>query len=88
MSQERMTLRSSGERLVVLLRELLSRLTPRPSRVVVVAVIVSLVFSAAAMAAAGDLDPTFSGDGKQISNFGAGPSAAEAVVLEAAGLRD
>jgi hypothetical protein len=32
--------------------------------VVVVAVIVSLAFSAVAIAAAGDLDPTFSGDGK------------------------
>jgi uncharacterized delta-60 repeat protein len=38
--------------------------------VAVVAVIVSLVFSTAAMAVAGDLDPTFSGDGKQTTDFG------------------
>ncbi len=51
-------------------RKLLSHLTPRPSRVVVVAVIASLAFSAAAIAAPGDLDPTFSGDGKQTTDFG------------------
>jgi uncharacterized delta-60 repeat protein len=45
----------------------------------------SLVFAAAAIAAAGDLDPTFSADGKQISNFGAGPSAAAAAVRQADG---
>ncbi len=50
-------------------RKLLSRLTPQASRVVVVAVIVSLAFSAAAIAAAGDLDPSFSGDGRQTTNF-------------------
>jgi uncharacterized delta-60 repeat protein len=66
-------------------RKLLSHLTPQSSRMVLVAVIVSLVFSAAAMAAAGDLDPTFSGDGKQISNFGAGPSEAAAAVRQADG---
>ena len=43
----------------------------------------SLVFSAVAIAAAGDLDPTFSADGKQRSNFGPGPSAAEAAVRQA-----
>jgi hypothetical protein len=32
--------------------------------------LVSLVFSAVAIAAAGDLDPTFSGDGKQTTDFG------------------
>jgi uncharacterized delta-60 repeat protein len=53
--------------------------------VVVVGAIASLVFAAAAIAAAGDLDPTFSGDGKQRSNFGAGPSAAEAGVRQADG---
>ncbi len=53
-------------------RKLSSQLTPQPSRAVVVAVIVSLAFSAVAMAAAGDLDPTFSGDGKQTTNFSAG----------------
>ena len=47
--------------------------------------IASLVFSAAAIAAAGDPDPTFSGDGKLISDFGAGPSAAEAVVRQTDG---
>jgi uncharacterized delta-60 repeat protein len=55
--------------------------------VAVVAAIASLAFSAVAMAAAGDLDPTFSGDGKQISNFG-GPgtsSEASAVVRQADG---
>ena len=49
-------------------RKFLSHLTP--SRVVVVAVMVSLAFSAAAMAAAGDLDTTFSGDGRQTTEFG------------------
>jgi uncharacterized delta-60 repeat protein len=67
-------------------RKLLSHLTLKPLRVAVVAAIASLVFSTAAMAAAGDLDPTFSGDGKQISNFGrSGPSGAEAVVRQADG---
>jgi uncharacterized delta-60 repeat protein len=66
-------------------RKLLSCLTPRPSRVVVVAVIASLVFSAVAIAAAGDLDPTFSADGRQRTNFGAGPSAAAAAVRQADG---
>ena len=47
--------------------------------------IASLVFSAVAMAAAGDLDPTFSGDGKQRTDFGAGPSAATAAVRQADG---
>ena len=51
-------------------QRLVSQFTPRPLRVVVAGAMASLVFSAAAMAAAGDLDPTFSGDGKQISNFG------------------
>jgi uncharacterized delta-60 repeat protein len=51
-------------------RKPLSHLTPKPSRVVVVAVVASLAFSAAAIAAAGDLDPTFSGDGKQTTDFG------------------
>ena len=61
-------------------RKLLSRLAPRPSRVVVVAVLASLAFSAAAMAAAGDLDPTFSGDGKQTTDFGSGASTRRATV--------
>jgi uncharacterized delta-60 repeat protein len=53
--------------------------------VIVVALLASLAFPAAAVAAAGDLDPTFSGDGKQTTDFGAGPSAAEAVVRQADG---
>jgi uncharacterized delta-60 repeat protein len=61
-------------------------LTPKSLRGgVVLALLVSLVFSAAAMAAAGDLDPSFSGDGKQRSDFGSGPSAAEAGVRQADG---
>ena len=61
-------------------RKLLSRLTARASRVVVAAVITSLAFSATAMAAAGDSDPTFSGDGKQKSDFGFGTASAVATV--------
>jgi uncharacterized delta-60 repeat protein len=53
--------------------------------VVAVASLVSLAFSAVAVAAAGDLDPSFSGDGKQTSNFGAGSSAAAAAVRQADG---
>jgi len=55
---------------------------------VVVALLVSLVFSAAAIAAAGDPDPTFSGDGKQRTDFGAvgaGASGADAVVRQGDG---
>ena len=66
-------------------QRLVSQFIPRPLRVVVVGVMASLVFSAAAMAAAGDLDPTFSVDGKQRTDFGPGPSAAEAVVRQADG---
>jgi uncharacterized delta-60 repeat protein len=53
--------------------------------VVVVAVMASLVFSAAAIAAAGDPDLTFSGDGKLRTDFGAGDSAATAAVRQADG---
>ncbi|HXF00296.1 MAG TPA: hypothetical protein VN458_08105 [Solirubrobacterales bacterium] len=62
-------------------------MTPRPVRHgVVLALLVSLVFSAAAMAAAGDPDPTFSGDGKQTTNFcQCGFSTAEAAVRQADG---
>ncbi len=63
-------------------RKLLSHLTPQPARVVVVAVIVSLAFSATAIAAAGDLDPTFSGDGKQTTDFPFGISDATATVRQ------
>jgi uncharacterized delta-60 repeat protein len=66
-------------------QRLVSRFIPRSLRVVVVGVMASLVFSAAAIAAAGDPDPTFSADGKQISDFGAGPSAASAAVQQADG---
>ena len=68
-------------------RKLLSHLTLKPSRVAVVAAIASLAFPAMAIAAAGDLDPTFSGDGKQISNFGGlgTSSEASAVVRQADG---
>ena len=66
-------------------QRLVSQFIPRPLRVVVVGVMASLVFSAAAIAAAGDLDPTFSGDGKQRTDFGAGPSAATAAVRQADG---
>jgi uncharacterized delta-60 repeat protein len=44
--------------------------------------IVSVVFSAAAQAAPGDLDPTFSGDGKQTTDFRGGQSKATATVLQ------
>ena len=52
---------------------------------VVVGVLASLAFPAASIAAAGDLDPTFSVDGKQRTDFGAGPSAATAAVRQADG---
>ncbi|HXE98708.1 MAG TPA: hypothetical protein VN458_00005 [Solirubrobacterales bacterium] len=59
-----------------------SQFIPRPLRVVVVGVMASLVFSAAAMAAAGDPDPTFSGDGKLRTDFGSGASSAQAAVRQ------
>ena len=58
-------------------------LTPQPLTYgVVVALLVSLVFSAAAIAAAGDPDPTFSGDGKLRTDFGSGASSAQAAVRQ------
>ena len=67
--------------------KLLPQLTPRRSRVVVVAVMVSLVFSAVAIAAAGDLDPSFSGDGKQTTDFGFGADdGASGVALQGDGM--
>jgi uncharacterized delta-60 repeat protein len=66
-------------------RKLLSRFAQRPSRALVIVAIVSLAFSATAIAAAGDLDPTFSGDGKQRTKFGADPSVATAAVRQADG---
>src|SRR6185295_2515192 len=62
-----------------------SQFIPRPLRVVVVGVMASLVFSAAAMAAAGDPDPTFSGDGKLRTDFGSGASSAQAAVRQGDG---
>jgi uncharacterized delta-60 repeat protein len=66
-------------------QRLVSQFIPRPLRVVVVGVMASLVFPVAAIAAAGDLDPTFSADGKQRTDFGAGDSAATAAVRQADG---
>jgi uncharacterized delta-60 repeat protein len=52
----------------------------------VVAVIASLAFSALAIAAAGDLDTSFSGDGKQMTDFGFGADDdAREVVLQGDG---
>jgi uncharacterized delta-60 repeat protein len=54
-------------------QRLVSPFSPRPLRVLGAVVLASLAFSAAAIAAAGDLDPTFSGDGKQTTDFGRTP---------------
>ena len=57
----------------------------RPVRSVgalVAALMVGVLFSAGAQASAGDLDLTFSGDGKQRTDFGFGPSEAAATVLQ------
>ena len=51
----------------------------------VVLLLLAAAVAAPAQAAAGDLDPTFSADGKQRSDFGAGPSAAAAAVRQADG---
>src|SRR5688500_10332488 len=50
-----------------------------------VVLLLAAAVAASAQGAAGDPDPTFSGDGRQISDFGAGPSAAEAVVRQGDG---
>ena len=50
-----------------------------------VVLLLAAAVAAAAHGAAGDLDPSFSADGKQLSDFGAGPSAAEAVVRQGDG---
>jgi uncharacterized delta-60 repeat protein len=48
--------------------------------------VASLMLVSGAQAAAGDLDPTFSGDGKQTTDFGTDPgSSASAVVRQADG---
>ena len=65
--------------------KLLSHLTPPPLRVVVVALMATLVFSGAAIAAAGNLDLTFSGDGKQTTDFGATNDGGNGVALQANG---
>jgi uncharacterized delta-60 repeat protein len=59
------------------------RIRRRPVRsgaILVAAMVVGVVFSAGAKAAPGDLDPTFSGDGKQRTDFGFGNSRAAATV--------
>ena len=50
--------------------------------VVAAAIVITLVFSAGAQAAPGDLDLTFSGDGKQTTDFRFGSSRAAAVVRQ------
>ena len=54
----------------------------RSAAVLIAAMLVGVISSAAAQAAPGDLDPTFSGDGKQTTNFGFGVSSAEATVRQ------
>ena len=67
------------------LRTRTGRLVAALGSQVVVLLLLAAAVAAPANAAAGDPDPTFSGDGKQISNFGAGPSAATAAVRQADG---
>ncbi len=50
--------------------------------VLAAALVVAFAFSAVGKAAPGDLDPTFSGDGKQTSNLGPGFSGAAAIVRQ------
>src|SRR5438128_2362283 len=62
-------------------------LAPRSVRsgaVLVATLLVAVVFPAAAQAAPGDLDPTFSGDGKQTTDF-VGASWAQATVRQPGG---
>jgi uncharacterized delta-60 repeat protein len=54
----------------------------RGGAVLVAATVVGVVCSAGAQATPGDLDPTFSGDGKQTTGFAIGDSRAQAVVLQ------
>jgi uncharacterized delta-60 repeat protein len=56
--------------------------TPLGSGVALIAAVLVVVFSPAAQAAPGDLDPTFSGDGKQTTDFGFGSGSAEAIVRQ------
>ena len=60
----------------------IARRSVRSAAVLVVALVVGFAFSTVAKAAPGDLDPTFSGDGKQTSNFGPGFSGASAIVRQ------
>ena len=55
---------------------------PVRSAALVAALVVGFVFSAGAHAAPGDLDPTFSGDGKQTTDFQFGVSRAAATVRQ------
>jgi uncharacterized delta-60 repeat protein len=57
----------------------------RPRAAFFAVLVIAAVFPASAGAAAGSLDPTFSGDGRQITNFGSGNSAAGAVAIQADG---
>jgi uncharacterized delta-60 repeat protein len=50
--------------------------------VLVVVLMAGFAFSTVARAAPGDLDATFSGDGKQLTNFGPGSSQASAIVRQ------
>ena len=52
------------------------------STIFIAAVLGSVILSAGAQAAPGDLDPTFSADGMQRTNFGFGHSSAAATVLQ------
>jgi uncharacterized delta-60 repeat protein len=54
----------------------------RSAVALVAALLVGVLFSAGAQAAPGDLDPTFSGDGKQTTDFGFGSSEAVATVRQ------
>jgi uncharacterized delta-60 repeat protein len=58
------------------------RRTRRSAAVLVAVMVVGAVFSAGAQAAPGDLDLTFSGDGKQTTDFGLGASRAQATVRQ------
>ena len=58
------------------------RLTARSAAALVAAMVVGVVFSAGGQAAPGDLDPTFSGDGKQRTELRSGLSQATATVLQ------
>jgi uncharacterized delta-60 repeat protein len=57
----------------------------RSGAVLVAAIVVGTIFSAAAQAAPGDLDLTFSGDGKQTTNLGFDSNGAAATVRQSDG---